>query len=126
MSCHQSPSSESTSDENCKRCENCHGIVNIGKFNPKKSLSSFTKPISKPKPAHRNVELAEILANEATKEKNATDRTHLESLERHEVHSSTPARYQTYSYNINLPGEGFYDDNGGEYCEDQLRVASAS
>ncbi|XTI91020.1 hypothetical protein V2W45_1242416 [Cenococcum geophilum] len=62
--------------------------------------------------SHRNVELAEILANEATKEKNATDRTHLESLERHEVHSSTPARYQTYSYNINLPGEGFYDDNG--------------
>jgi len=125
MSCHQSPSSESISDEYCKRCENCHGIIfNIGKFNPKESLSSITKPVSKPKPAHRNVELAEILANESTKGKESTDHAHIESPERHEVHSSTPARHQTF--NINLPGEGFYDDNGGEYCEDQLRVTSAS
>ena len=125
MSCHQPPSSEPTSDEDCKRCENCYGIINIGKFNPKESLSSITKPILKPKPAHRNVELAEILANEATKEKNPTDHTHLESPERHEVHSSTPGRHQSYSYDINLPGEGF-DENGGEYCEDQFRITSAS
>ena len=126
MSCHQPPSSEPTSDEDCKRCENCYGIINIGKFNPKESLSSITKPVSKPKPAHRNVELADILANEATEEKESTDYTHLESSERREVHSSTPTRHQTYSYNINLPGEGFYNDNRGEYYEDQLRVTSAS
>ena len=126
MSCRRLPLSESTSDEDCKRCGNCHRtIINIGKFNPKESLSSITKPVSKPKPAHRNVELAEILANEAIEEKEPTDYTHLELSERDEVHSSTPAGHQTCSYNINLPGEGFYDD-GGEYCEDQLRVTSAS
>ena len=126
MSCHQSPSSEPTSDEDYKRCENCHRIINIGKFNPKESLSSITKPVSKPKPAHKIVELADILANEATEEKESTDYAHLESSEGREVHSSTPTRHQTYSYNINLPGEGFYNDNRGEYYEDQLRVTSAS
>ena len=85
---------------------------------PKKVCQALPSPDSKPKPAHRNVELAEILANEATKEKESTDHTHPESPERREVHSSTLARHQTYSYNINLPGESFYDDNGGEYCED--------
>lgn len=126
MSCHESPSSEPTFDEDCKRCENCYGIINIGNFNPKESLSSITKPVSKPKSAHRNIELADILANEVTEEKESTDHIHLESSERREVHSSTPTRYQTYSYNINLLGEGFYSDNGGEYYEDQLCVTSAT
>ena len=126
MSCHRLPLSESTSDDDCRHCENSHRIIiNIGKFNPKESLSSITKPVSKPNPAHRNVELAEILANEATEEKEFTDHTHLELSERDEVHSSTPVGHQTCSYNINLPGEGFYNDDRGEYCEDQLRVTSA-